>query len=184
MNSYAYPTFPAEADRLHSQPEPSYWPDIANEVDRPEETLADELGTTPAVAKKVMAYAETEVQRSKAVMLGRVVGLLFESDSHPIVTYAIACAAGLDQLNGKKSQAEVARELGVTRALVSHYVVGVRDLLSGKTTRFDCTKFRKGNDTRKVFQEKAKSKFLEAKHAAIQRRKKNQQQTLQTPCNS
>jgi hypothetical protein len=185
MNSYAYPTFPAEADRLHSQPEPSYWPDIASEVDRPEETLADQLGTTPAVAQKVMAYADDQVRRSQALVLGRVVGLLLETNNLPVMAHAIAFAAGLDQLNGKKSQAEVARELGVTRALVSHYVVGVRDLLSGKTTGFDCTKYRKANSTRKTFQEKAKSKFLEAKHAAIQRLNQHQTtQTPQTPCNS
>jgi hypothetical protein len=175
-----HPTFPAESARLyaHHQSEPAYWPDIASEVDRPEETLADHLGTTPAVALRVMAHVERAVRESQALMLGKVVGLLLETTNLPVMANAIAFAAGLDQLNGKKSQAEVARELGVTRALVSHYVVGVRDVLSGKATTFDCTKFRKSQASRKTFQEKARSPFLAAKRAAIQRKTKTP-----TPCN-
>jgi succinate dehydrogenase/fumarate reductase cytochrome b subunit len=182
MNSYAYPTFPAEAARLHAAQEPSYWPDVASEVDRPEETLADELGTTPAVALKVMAHTEAEVRRSQSLILGRVVGMLLETNNLPVLAHALAFAAGLDQLNGKKSQAQVARELGVTRALVSHYVVGVRDVLSGKRDTFDCTKFRKSTATRKTFKEKATSAFLTAKREAMKRltQQPNQQPT---PCN-
>jgi predicted transcriptional regulator len=52
------------------------------------------------------------------------------------------------QLNGKKSQAELARELGVTRALVSHYVVGFADLLG-----IEVTKFRKSERFQEVFRE-------------------------------
>jgi len=183
MNSHAYPTFPAEAARLHNQhqTEPAYWPDIASEVDRPEETLADNLGTTPAIALKVMAHTERAVRESQAFTLGKVVGLLLETTNLPVMAHAIAFAAGLDQLNGKKSQAEVARELGVTRALVSHYVVAVRDVLSGKATTFDCTKFRKSQASRKTFQEKAKSPFLAAKRAALARLK--QQPNTNTTCN-
>jgi predicted transcriptional regulator len=82
---------------------------------------------------------------------------------------AIAFAAGLDQLNGKMSQAQVARELGVTRALVSHYTVGVRDVLSGKRDTFDCTKFRKRNSSRETFRAKATDPHTAAKSAAIAR---------------
>jgi succinate dehydrogenase/fumarate reductase cytochrome b subunit len=180
MNAHSYPTFPAEAARLHQhhQVEPAYWPDIASEVDRPEETLADNLGTTPAVALRVITHTEQAVRESQALMLGKVVGLLLETNNLPVMAHAIAFAAGLDQLNGKKSQAQVARELGVTRALVSHYVVGVRDVLSGKRETFDCTKFRKSQASRKTFQEKALSPFLAAKRAAIQRKTKQP-----TPCN-
>lgn len=184
MNPYAHPTMPNEADRLFNahQQEPAYWPDIASEVDRPEETLADHLGTTPAVALKVLALVENEVRKSQSLLLGRAVGLLLETNNLPVMAHAIAFAAGLDQLNGKKSQAQVARDLGVTRALVSHYVIGVRDVLSGKQSDFDCTKFRKRNSSRKTFQEKATSPFLAAKRAAIERRKQQQTQPS-TACN-
>ena len=175
---------PAEASRLHAshQVDAAYWPDVASEIDRPEETLADELGTTPAVALKVMAHTEAEVRRSQSLILGKVVGMLLETSNLPVMAHALAFAAGLDQLNGKRSQAEVARELGVTRALVSHYVIGVRDVLSGKRETFDCTKFRKSNSSRKTFRDKALSPFLEAKRAAMAR-KKQQQQPDTTTCN-
>ena len=107
--------------------EPAYMPDF--DIDTPEDILADELGTTPAVARKVMAMLQAAEVRQQALTLGKVVGLLLETNNLPVMANAIAFAAGLDQLNGKKSQAEVARELGVTRALVSHYTVGVRDVL-------------------------------------------------------
>lgn len=183
MNPHACPTMPSEAARLYiaHQDEPAYWPDIASEVDRPEETLADTLGTTPDIALKVMAHTEAEVRRSQSLILGKVVGMLLETNNLPVMAHALAFAAGLDQLNGKRSQAEVARELGVTRALVSHYVIGVRDVLSGKRETFDCTKFRKANSSRKTFRDKALSPFLEAKRAAIARKK---QQTTNTTCNS
>ena len=181
MNPYAYPTFPGEAARLHQQHqvEPAYWPDIASEVDRPEETLADNLGTTPAVALRVMAHTEQAVRESQALMLGRIVGMLLETSNLQILSYALACAAGLDQLNGKKSQSKIAEELGVTRALVSHYVLGVRDVLSGKRETFDCTKFRKSQSSRQTFREKATDPFLAAKAAAIKRKT----QTPTSPCN-
>ena len=183
MNPHAYPTMPAEASRLHAshQVDAAYWPDVASEIDRPEETLADELGTTPAVALKVMAHTEAEVRRSQSLILGKVVGMLLETSNLPVMAHALAFAAGLDQLNGKRSQAQVARELGVTRALVSHYVIGVRDVLSGKRETFDCTKFRKSNSSRQTFRDKALSPFLEAKRAAIARKKQQQPDT--TKCN-
>jgi hypothetical protein len=58
MNAHSYPTFPAEAARLHQhhQVEPAYWPDIASEVDTPEEILADQLGTTPKVVRDLLAW--------------------------------------------------------------------------------------------------------------------------------
>lgn len=147
--------------------EPAYLPDM--DIDSPAELLADELGTTPAVAAKVIAMLESAETRSQALTLGKVVGLLLETNNLPVMAHAIAFAAGLDQLNGRKSQAEVARELGVTRALVSHYTVGVRDVLSGKRDTFDCTKFRKSNSSRETFRAKATDPHTAAKAAAIAR---------------
>jgi hypothetical protein len=58
MNPYAHPTFPTEAARLHQhhQSDPHYWPDVASEIDTPEEILADELGTTPKVVRAMLAW--------------------------------------------------------------------------------------------------------------------------------
>jgi predicted transcriptional regulator len=155
--------------------EPAYMPDL--DIDSPEDTLADELGTTPAVARKVMAMLQAAEVRQQALTLGKVVGLLLETNNLPVMANAIAFAAGLDQLNGKKSQAEVARELGVTRALVSHYTVGVRDVLSGKRESFDCTKFRKKNSSRETFRAKATDPHTAAKAAAIARYRASQKIT-------
>jgi hypothetical protein len=162
MNSHAHPTFPSEADRLHAAGA-VYHHDYAGEIDTEEEILADMLGVTPKQARGVMEHTEAEVRRSQSLILGKVVGMLLETSNLPVMAHALAFAAGLDQLNGKRSQAEVARELGVTRALVSHYVIGVRDVLSGKRETFDCTKFRKSNDARKIFKEKATDPYLAAK---------------------
>jgi hypothetical protein len=166
----------------HHQPEPSYCVDMAAKIDRPEEILAEDLGITPNVALKVMTHTQNEVRKSQALMLGKIVGMFLETSNLPVLSYALACAAGLDQLNGKKSQSKIAEELGVTRALVSHYVVGVRDVLSGKATKFDCTKFRKSQASRKTFQEKAKSPFLAAKRAALARLQQ-QPKTNTNTCN-
>lgn len=169
MNPYAHPTFPNEADRLFAahQDEPAYWPDIASEVDRPEETLADLLGISPQTASRVLEYTAAEVRRSQSLVLGRLVGLLFETTNLPVLIHAIAFAAGLDQLNGAKSQAQVAKDLGVTRALLSHYVVAVRDALSGRACSFDNTKFRKRQSARATFANRATDPFTAAKAAAI-----------------
>jgi len=166
MNPHAHPTFPTEADRLHAAGA-VYHHDYAGEIDQEHEILADELGITPKQARGVIAHTEAEVRRSQSLILGKVVGMLLETSNLPVMAHALAFAAGLDQLNGKRSQAEVARELGVTRALVSHYVIGVRDVLSGKRETFDCTKFRKSNDARKVFKEKATDPYLTAKAKKI-----------------
>ena len=152
--------------------EPAYMPDL--DIDSPEEILADELGTTPAVAAKVLAMLHAAETRQQALTLGKVVGLLLETNNLPVMAHAIAFAAGLDQLNGAKSQAAVARELGVTRALVSHYTVGVRDVLSGKRDTFDCTKFRKSNKSRETFRQKATDPLTAAKAAALARYKASQ----------
>jgi hypothetical protein len=79
-------------------------------------------------------------------MLGRVIGLLLSAKNLNAQVHALAFAAGLDQLNGKKSQAEIARDLGCTRALISHYVVGWTDVLG-----LVVTKFRKSEASRETY---------------------------------
>ena len=178
MNPHAHPTFPSEADRLHAAGA-VYHHDYAGEIDQEHEILADELGITPKQARGVMEYRDRALREHQALILGRVIGLLLETANVPVMTHALAFAAGLDQLNGAKSQAQVARDLGVTRALMSHYVLGVRDVLSGKATGFDNLKFRKRNSSRATFAAKATDPFTAAKAAAIRRLKTK----TTTPCN-
>jgi predicted transcriptional regulator len=81
--------------------------------------------------------------------------------------HALAIATGLDQLNGKRSQAEVAREIGCTRARISHYVIAFRDMLSDEINNFDYTKYRKANSTRETYKAKATDKHTIAKDKVI-----------------
>jgi hypothetical protein len=141
----------------------SYTPDIAAEIDTEEETIADRYGVTIAQARDILKERNHQQRHAEAMILGRVLGLLLASNNLNVMVHALAMAAGLDQLNGAHSEAEVARRLGVTRALLSHYVVGWRDLLSGKTFSFDITKFRKANGTRATYADRATSPLLAAK---------------------
>ena len=166
MNPHAHPTMPSEADRLHAAGA-IYHHDYAAEIDKEDEILADELGISPQQARGVMEYRDRALREHQALILGRVIGLLLETANVPVMTHALAFAAGLDQLNGARSQSQVARELGVTRALMSHYVVGVRDVLSGKEGAFDNLKFRKRNSARATFKAKATDPYLAAKAKKI-----------------
>ena len=178
MNSHSYPTFPSEADRLHAAGA-VYYHDYAGEIDTEEEILADMLGVTPRQARGVMEYRDKALREHQALILGRVVSNLIDGGNMPVMVCALAFAAGLDQLNGAKSQSKIAEELGVTRALMSHYVVGWRDTLSGKQGAFDNLKFRKKNTARAIFKEKATDPFTAMKAAAIAKLKTKQKQ----PCN-
>jgi hypothetical protein len=59
-----YPTMPREADRLFAQhqADPHYWPDIASDIDTPEEILAEEVGTTPQVVRQMLAWLREQRQ--------------------------------------------------------------------------------------------------------------------------
>ena len=131
--------------------EGAYEPDYASEIDTEEEILADLLGITPKQALRVMEWHKDECKKvagEHREAFGRVIAFLLQGKNLPVMVHARAFAAGLDQLNGKKSQAEIARELNCTRALVSHYVVGFADIL-GVTV----TKFRKAESSREKFRE-------------------------------
>lgn len=149
----------------------SYTPDFASEIDKPEEILADELGLSIQQARQVLQKIGDAVLRHESLTLARVIGLMLQSNNLPVTVHALAIAAGLDQLNGKRSQADIARELGCTRALISHYVVGIRDVLSGNASNFDCFKFRKSQSSRETFRQCATDPFTAAKQAARERLK-------------
>ena len=152
----------------------SYTPDMAEMIDTEEEILADDMGVTLKQARAIMRYKDDAVRRNESLTLARAIGLMLQSNNLPVTVHAMAIAAGLDQLNGKRSQADIAKELGCTRALVSHYVVGIRDILSGKDSGFDCFKFRKSQGSREIYRKQATDPFTAAKSAAKKRHKENQ----------
>lgn len=141
----------------------SYTPDFAAEIDTPEEIVADEYSVSIATARRIIAHTENAVRKRQAEVLGAIIAQLIAGSNLPAKVHALAVAFGFDQLNGFHSQSEIARQLGVTRALISHYVVGWRDILSGDAASFDCLKFRKRNSTRATFAAKATYPVLEAR---------------------
>ena len=142
----------------------SYTPDLAAEIDRPDEIAADRYGVSLQTARHILADIEAASRRRQAETLGAVIGSLISGSNLQAKVYSLALAFGLDQLNGFHSQSEVARQIGCTRALISHYVVAWRDVLAGGIGGFDCTKFRKHNETRKTFADKARNPVIQAKN--------------------
>jgi predicted transcriptional regulator len=102
-----------------------------------------------------------------------VISKLLESSNTRVSLHGLACAGGLDELNGFRSQAEIARELGCTRALVSHYTTAWTDYMSGKDGKFTVTKYRKSEESREVFKRTATDPFTAAKEAAIKKHKQH-----------
>lgn len=125
-----------------------YTPDYAAAIDTAEEVLADELGISLAQAKAVLELFEAGAMERLGLMFGRTIGWLLQGKGKnmEVRIYALAFASGLDQLNGLPSQSEIARQLNVTRALISHYVVSAKDAIG-----IDVQKFRKSDRTRKRF---------------------------------
>lgn len=149
----------------------SYEPDMAEMIDLPEEIIADEYGVSIAVAKRILSDREDLARRGQAQILASVIGYIIQSRNPTLQVYALAIAFGMDQLNGAHSQSEIARELGVTRALVSHYVLQWRDILAGGVGGFDNRTFRKRNSTREIYKKSATDPVLEAKRKLRTKRK-------------
>ena len=141
----------------------SYEPDMAELIDQPDEIIADEYGVNIAIARRILADREDLARRGQAEILANIISYIIQSRNPTLQVYALAIAYGMDQLNGAHSQSEVARNLGVTRALVSHYVLQWRDILAGGIGAFDNRTFRKRNSTRKIYKKSATDPVLEAK---------------------
>jgi hypothetical protein len=147
---------------IKKQPD-SYEQNMAEMIDRPEEIMADEYGVSLAVARRILSDREDLARRGQAQILASVIGLLIQSRNLNVQVHALAIAFGMDQLNGAHSQSEIARELGVTRALVSHYVLAWRDILAGGIGQFDNRTFRKRQGTRKTYAKSATNPVIQAK---------------------
>jgi hypothetical protein len=169
---------PQEAFRAWSNDiaESAYTPDIASEIDTPEEIMAERLECSIPMARRIIDLLKEQRNDhagNSRELFARVISKLMESSNTRVSLHGLACAGGLDELNGFRSQAEIARELGCTRALVSHYTTAWTDYMSGKDAAFTITKFRKSEKSRDVFREKATDPFTSAKKEAIRRIKNN-----------
>jgi hypothetical protein len=153
---------PQEAFRAYSNDtaESAYTPDYAAEIDGEGDELAEEFfwfvqkNIPPSkmqidwlVMREVIACAGQwgltvrERERKNLAgqaweMFGGVFTYLLTAKNVKACVYGIAFAFGLDQLNGKRSIAEVAREMKVTRALLSHYKRAAGDFFGIYITKF------------------------------------------------
>lgn len=148
-----------DAEYLESFPDP----DSAFDVDRPEWKLAEELCLGLEDAEKVHAWhlstIAREIQWAKAEQLNLIVSFLCKPTKNlRALVRGLALATGLAELNGTHSQAEVARELGVTRALMSYYVTTWADLL-----KINVFKFRKGSSSRETYRAAATKSWAKRK---------------------
>lgn len=107
-------------------------PDMASELDTPAERLAEELGCAVPVAERVIAWQErqsaagpmgpAEVSRQAQAMVADILVLLVKPTKNIRAwVWGLIFAAGLADKNGGRSMAEVARQLRLTRATISHY---------------------------------------------------------------
>ena len=153
-----------------------YYPDIATEIDKEEEVLAEQLQCSIPIARRVIEMMREQRENhagNNREVFSRIISKLMESTNTKASLYGLACAGGLDALNGLRSQAEISRKQGVSRALISHYTCAWADYMSGKKAKFTITKLRKSEESRDVFRKKATNPFTEEINQAI-RRKKNQ----------
>jgi hypothetical protein len=154
----------------------AYTPDIAAEIDSEEEIMADEMGCSIEIARRVILKMREERENNAGnsrELFGRVISILLQGHNNRPSLYGLACAGGLDQMNGLRSQAEAARENGGTRAIYSHYTTAWADFLSGKEWKLSITKYRKAEATRETFKEKATDPFTAAREKAIQKLKQS-----------
>ena len=157
----------------------SYTPDMAGMIDTEEEILADDISErgnkiTLRQARYVQSLIHEAGLRYQSRIIANVIGLIMENKNPAMACDCLAMAAGMDELNGVKTQSEVADKHKVTRALISHYVIRFRDSLSGGVVTLDNFKFRKSQASREVFRKQATDPFLAAKNAAKKRHKENQ----------
>ena len=147
-----------EDEYLETFPDPD-----AFDVDKPEWILAENLNLGLEEATRVLEWHQVavarEVEWAKAEQLNLIVSFLIKPTKNlRALVRALALATGLAELNGTHSQAEVARDLGVTRALISYYVTTWADLL-----KINVFKFRKASSSREIYREAAKTSWAKRK---------------------
>lgn len=111
-----------------SEMEDGYLPDFADEVDRrnPWWLIAEKFDVSEALARRIWEDQQEALSAEKEFIAAHVLSEIASEMIRPCKNpraraFGLMFAAGLDELNGVHSQAEVARELGMTRAAISHW---------------------------------------------------------------
>lgn len=139
----------------------SYTPDFAAEIDSEEEIAADEYGVSLETARRILKDRDNAVRRDQGEVFGHILSELIQCSDVELKVRTLGAAYGLGDLNRDCNESDIAKEIGVSRALVSHYVLSWRDLLAGRVPAFDCTIHRKKNKTREIYAKKATNKIYE-----------------------
>jgi hypothetical protein len=159
MNEHAL--FPAEADRLMRQPDGVYFHDYAGEIDTEVDLICEALNVGPALAQKIKDYKDAAIAEAVDWGVAQILSIVLAEFIRPAKNirakiYGLLFATGLDSVNALHSQAEIARQIGCTRALISHYTTFWADRV-----RVGVFKFRKSESSRATFSESARLAWRE-----------------------
>jgi hypothetical protein len=132
--------------------EPHYYHDMT-ELDTEVELLCEALGVAPGLAARIKEYKDAAVAESVDWEVAQILSVVLSEFTKPCKNlrarvYGLIFAAGLDSINAIHSQAEIAREIGCTRALISHYTTHWADKI-----RLGVFKFRKAESSRQTFRQ-------------------------------
>ncbi len=136
-----------------------FTPDLAESLDSIADQWAEETKGMNAAqaarwcAKKHEELSKGEQQTDSAIKLLRIVGELIAPGNIALRIECLAIASNLSALNGIKSQTEVAKKHGVTRAAVSKNVIKWQSLLNLPKSPFQKTE-KARESYRKVATEK------------------------------
>ncbi len=130
--------------------EPHYFDDTEG-LDTEVDLICERLGVGVALAQRIKDYKDEHLAESVDWEVARILSTVLSEFTRPCKNlrarvYGLIFAAGLDQVNSCHSQAEIARQIGCTRALISHYVTDWADKI-----RLGVFKFRKSERSRSVF---------------------------------
>lgn len=142
--------------------EPHYYDDMS-EIDNEVDLICEELGVGPGLARRIKEYKDAALAESVDWEVCQILARVLSEFCRPCKNlrarvYGLIFAAGLDAANAIHSQAEVARQIGCTRALISHYTTDWADKI-----KLGVFKFRKAERTRAVFSEAQKEAWSKRK---------------------
>jgi hypothetical protein len=130
--------------------EPHYFDDHS-ELDHEVDLICEQLGVAPGLARQIKDYKDAAVAESVDWEVAQILAKVLSEFTRPCKNlrarvYGLIFAAGLDEANSIHSQAEIARQIGCTRALISHYTTDWADKI-----RLGVFKFRKAESSRQTF---------------------------------
>jgi hypothetical protein len=142
--------------------EPHYFDDHT-EIDTEVDLICEQLRVGPALARAIKDYKDASMAEAVDWEVARILSKVLSEFTRPCKNlrarvYGLIFAAGLDEANSIHSQAEIARQIGCTRALISHYTTDWADKI-----RLGVFKFRKAERTRAVFSEAQKEAWSKRK---------------------